>query len=78
MLHRFTILIPDVDDEMFDRIAGACPDSLSGVASGRAFVDFSRDADSLGAAIDTAIRDLADLGISPVGVQVDELVGIDA
>ena len=35
MLHRFTILIPDVDDEMFDRIAGACPDSLSGVARGR-------------------------------------------
>ena len=47
MIHRFTILIPEVSDELFDRIAGQCPDSLSGVNEDRAYVDFSRESDSL-------------------------------
>jgi len=78
MLHRFTIYIPDVDDATFDAIAGACPDSLSGVSGGRTYVDFSREADSLGTAIDAALDDLSALGITPLGVQVDELVEADA
>jgi hypothetical protein len=77
MVYRFTIVIPNVADDKFDAIAGECPDSLSGVAEGRAYVDFSREGDSLGSAIDTAIRDLSKLGVTPLGVRVDELAGID-
>ncbi|MCH8045974.1 MAG: hypothetical protein IID44_19850 [Planctomycetes bacterium] len=76
MIHRFTILIPEVSDELFDRIAGQCPDSLSGVNEDRAYVDFSRESDSLGSAIDSAIADLTSLGVSPLGVQVDAMAGI--
>lgn len=76
MIHRFTILIPDVGDELFDRIAGQCPDSLSGVSEERAYVDFSRESDSLGSAIDSAIADLTSLGVSPLGVQVDAMASI--
>ena len=76
MIHRFTILIPEVSDELFDQIAGKCPDTLSGVSEGQAYVDFSRESDSLGSAIDSAIDDLTGLGISPLGVQVDEVARI--
>ena len=76
MIHRFTILIPEVSDEFFDRIARVCPDSLSGVSEDRAYVDFSRESDSLGSAIDSAIADLTGIGVTPLGVQVDEMAGI--
>ena len=78
MIHQFTILIPEVSDELFDRIAGQCPDSLSGVNEDedRAYVDFSRESDSLGSAIDSAIADLTSLGVSPLSVQVDEMASI--
>ena len=76
MIHRFTVLIPEVSDELFDQIAGKCPDMLSGVGEGQAYVDFSRESDSLGSAIDSAIGDLTGLDIRPLGVQVDEMAGI--
>ncbi len=76
MIHRFTIPISEVSEELFDRIAGQCPDSLSGVSDDRAYVDFSRESDSLGSAIDSAIADLTSLGVSPLGVQVDAMAGI--
>ena len=76
MIHRFTVLIPEVSDETIDRIAGQCPDSLSGVNEDRTYVDFSRESDSLGSAIDSAIADLTSLGVSPLGVQVDAMTGI--
>ena len=76
MIHRFTVLIPEVSDETIDRIAGQCPDSLSGVNEDRPYVDFSREADSLGSAIDSAIADLTSLGVSPLSVQVDEMAGV--
>jgi len=76
MIHRFTVLIPEVSDEQFDEIAGQCPDSLSGVAEGQAYVDFSRDADSIGSAIDSAISDLTSVGIQPQGIQVGDMAGV--
>ena len=76
MIHRFTILISEVSEELFDRIAGQCPDSLDGVSENRPYVDFSRESDSLGSAIDSAIADLTSLGVSPLGVQVDAMAGI--
>jgi len=74
MLYRFTVLIPEISDELIEKAAGKCPDTLSGVAEGQPFIDFSREADSLGAAIDSAIADITSLGITPKGVQVDEVV----
>jgi hypothetical protein len=76
MIHRFTILIPDVRDDVLDRIAGQCPDTLSGSSEGRAYVDFSRQSDSLGSAIDSAIADLTSIGVTPLGVHVDETAGV--
>ncbi len=76
MVHRFTVLIPPVTDDQFDEIAGKCPDTLSGVAEGKAYVDFSRESDSLGSAIDSAIADLTSLGIIPQGLKVDEVATV--
>lgn len=73
MVHRFTLLIPEVSDDLLEAVAGKCPDTLSGVAEGRPYIDFSREAESLGSAIDSAIADIASLGITPKGVQVDEV-----
>jgi hypothetical protein len=76
MVHRFTVLIPHVSDDQFDEIAGKCPDTLTGVAEGQPYVDFSREADSLGSAIDSAIADLRSLGIAPQGLQVDDVASV--
>jgi hypothetical protein len=76
MIHRFTILIPDVIDDLIDRIADEFPDTLSGSSEGQAFVDFSRESDSLGSAIDSAIVELTRIGVVPLGVQVHEMAGI--
>jgi hypothetical protein len=39
-------------------------------------VDFSRESDSLGSAIDSAIVELTRIGVVPLGVQVHEMAGI--
>lgn len=78
MIHRFTIRIPSVSDEVFDRIAAQCPDTVSGVSEGRAYVDFSRESDSLGSAIDSAIADLTRLAVSPLALEVAEMAGVTA
>ena len=74
MVYRFTLLIPEISDDLAEEIARACPDTLSGVAEGQSYIDFSREAASLGAAIDSAIADVGSLGITPTGLQVDEVV----
>lgn len=76
MTHRFTILIPELTDDQLDEIAGECPDSLSGVANSQAYIDFSREADSLGAAIDSAIDDLGRVGVQPQEVHVGEMAEV--
>lgn len=72
MVHRFTVLIGDVSEEQVDRLAEICPDSLSGVSRGRAYIDFAREAESLGSAIDSALEDLVRLNINVLSVQADE------
>jgi hypothetical protein len=66
--YEFTVLIPDVDDDMIDAIAGRCPDSGVGTCDGATFVAFDRQAKSLGDAIDTAVADLEALGIHAIRV----------
>ena len=69
--YEFTVIIPDVDDDMIDAIAGRCPDSGVGTCEGTTFIDFDREAKSLGEAIDTAVADLQALGIQPVRVMIE-------
>lgn len=69
--YEFTMIIPDVDDDMIDAIAGRCPDSGVGTLEGTTFIDFDREANSLGEAIDTAVADLDALGIKPFRVMID-------
>lgn len=69
--YEFTITIPDVDDETIDALAGRCPDSGVGTSEGRTFVDFDREANSLGEAIDSAVADLEALGIHPLRAMID-------
>jgi hypothetical protein len=73
MVFRFTVLLPEIADELMEQAAGKCPDTPSGVAEGQPFIDFSREAESLGAAIDSALADITSLGITPKCVQVDEV-----
>lgn len=68
---EFTVIVPHLDDETIDAIAGRCPDSGVGTRKGTTFVDFDREAMSLGSAIDSAVADLEELGIKPVRVLID-------
>ncbi len=67
----FTIIIPDLDDDMINAIAGRCPDSGVGTCEGATFVDFDRDANTLGEAVDSAVADLLGLGVAPIRVTID-------
>jgi hypothetical protein len=68
---EFTVIIPDVDDDTIDAIAGKCPDSGVGTCEGTTFVEFDREAKSLGEAIDTAVADLETISIKPIRVVID-------
>jgi len=70
-IYEFTIIIPNVDDATIDAIAGRCPDSGVGTCEGETFVDFDREANSLGQAIDSAVADLETLGIHAIRVTID-------
>jgi hypothetical protein len=69
--YEFTIVIPEIDDDIIDAIAGRCPDSGVGTCEGTTFVDFDREAKSLGDAIDSAVADLKKLGIRAIRVTID-------
>jgi hypothetical protein len=70
-VYEFTIVIPEIDDDIIDSIAGRCPDSGVGTCEGTTFVDFDREAKSLGDAIDSAVADLKKLGIRAIRVTID-------
>ena len=69
--YEFTVIVPDLDDYTIDAIAGGCPDSGVGTRESKTFIDFDRQADSLGQAIDSAVADLEALGIKPIRVLID-------
>jgi len=69
--YEFTLIIPDVDDEMADAIYGKCQDSSLGKCSGETYVAFDRQAKSLESAIDLAVADLRSLGIQPLRAQME-------
>lgn len=69
--YEFTIVTADIDDGLIDTLAGRCPDSGVGTCEGTTFVDFDREAKSLGEAVDSAVADLETLGITPIRVMID-------
>ena len=69
--YSFTVIVADLDDETIDAIAGSCPDSGVGTRQATTFVDFDREADSLGTAIDSAVADLEALQVKPIRVLID-------
>jgi hypothetical protein len=65
--HEFTLVLSDVQEltrEILDSLFKAgCDDALIGMRDGVAYAEFCREADSLDAAVSSAIRDVAAAGI---------------
>lgn len=72
-VHDFQLILPDLDDDVIDRIYGHCGDVGIGTREGVTYADAHREADSLGDAIDSVIADLETFGIKPLEVHVGAL-----
>lgn len=73
----FTVVLSgtDVTDEMANALYEAgCSDATLGVSCGRAYVDFDREAPSLSNAIESALRQIREVGLSPIGIEPGDLV----
>jgi len=75
--YRFTLILPDLDDETAERIYARCPDASVGRRNGTPYTAFDREAESLEAAIDSATADLRGLGLQPVRVEMELPTGAD-
>ena len=71
MSFDFVIYVAEITEEQADEVAGTWPETTSGARAGREYVGFTREADSLGEAIDRAIDELESIGISPSKVEAD-------
>ena len=71
MTFDFAVYVSGITEEQADEIAGRWPETTSGARAGREYVEFVREANSLGEAIDQAIADLKMMGISPLKVEAD-------
>lgn len=69
--YQFTVIIPDVDDENAESLYNRCPDSSLGSSNGIPYVAFDREANSLEAAIHSAIEDLRKVGIQPRRIEME-------
>jgi hypothetical protein len=67
----FVVYISEISEAQADEVAGRWPETTSGARAGREYVGFTREANSLGEAIDQAIRDLQMIGLSPEKVEAD-------
>lgn len=78
--YSFTLILDGVDEveELETGIYGAgCDDALIGMRGGIAFVDFDREAESLSAAIMSAIDDVRRIkGVSVLRIEPDDLVNM--
>jgi hypothetical protein len=71
MSYDFVVYVSEMSEEQADEIAGRWPETTSGARAGLEYVGFTREADSLGEAIDRAIADLKAIGLSPSKVEAD-------
>jgi predicted DNA-binding transcriptional regulator AlpA len=78
--YAFTLIVDGVDslEELEAGIYGAgCDDALVGMRGGVAFVDFDREAESLGSAILSAIEDVKSIkGVSIMRIEPDDVVNM--
>lgn len=69
--YEFTLIVPDVDDETAEAIYGKCSDSSVGKCNGVTYAAFDRESKSLESAIDSAIRDLRNIGVELLRIEMD-------
>ncbi len=77
--HSFTLILSGVKslDDLEAGVYGAgCDDALVGMRSGIPYVAFDREAESLFAAIQSAIRDVRKAGLEIVRIEPDDLVSM--
>lgn len=67
----FVVYVSAINEEQADEIAGRWPETTSGARAGHEYVGFTREAESLGEAIDQAIADLKAVGVLPSRVEAD-------
>ena len=70
-IYEFTLVLPEIDDATVDAIYGRCPDSSIGRSHDRMYAAFDREAISLEVALESAVRDLQLLGITPLRIEMD-------
>lgn len=68
--YDFQIVLPDLDEETIERVYATCGDVGIGMRGGVTYADVHREADSLGAAIDSVITDLQRCGVVPRELRV--------
>lgn len=71
MSYEFVIYVAEISEDQADEIAGRWPETTSGARSGAEYVGFTREADSLGEAIDAALHQLKAFGLEPTKVEAD-------
>jgi hypothetical protein len=73
--YDFTVVLkggPELSDELADKLfAAGCDDGSPGMCAGQTVIDFHRDADSLEAAIRSAVASVASAGCTVERVQLD-------
>ena len=71
MSFDFVVYLSEISEEQADEIAGRWPETTSGARAGHEYIGFTREAASLGEAIDQAIADLKAIGVLPFRVEAD-------
>lgn len=73
--YDFTVVLkgaPELTDELADKLfAAGCDDGTPGMCAGQTVIDFHRNADSLEAAIRSAVASVAAAGCTVECVQLD-------
>nr|VFJ60159.1 MAG: hypothetical protein BECKFW1821B_GA0114236_10542 [Candidatus Kentron sp. FW] len=71
--YEFTIILSEshIDESTTDAIYGKCRDSSVGGSHGVTYVAFDREGESLDMAVNSAVKDLRHLGITPLRVEMD-------
>lgn len=69
--YEFSLVVGDLDDSTVDVVYRKCPDASIGRSNSTTYVAFDRDAFSLDEALESAVEDLHQLGITLISVEMD-------
>jgi len=70
-IYELTLIISDIDEKTVDAIYAKCADSSVGKSNGMTYVAFDREAESLEAAIGSAVADLTSVGVQPIRLEME-------